>query len=98
MHYLANLDQEEMLYKFVEAQFKYPTKDDWTLQVKDDLEDFGMPVSLEFIRSKSIHSFKRLVKIKTKGYDLNRLLNVKSEHSKLDKLMYTELKLQKYLK
>jgi hypothetical protein len=81
-----------------EAQFKYPTKDDWTLQVKDDLEDFGMPVSLEFIRSKSIHSFRRLVKIKTKEYALKYLLNLKAEHSKLDNLMYSELKLQSYLK
>ena len=98
LHYLANLDQEEMLYKFFEAQFKYPNKDDWTLQVKDDLDDFGLPGSLEFLKSKSIHSFKRLVKIKTKEYALNHLLNLKSEHSKLDNLMYTELKLQKYLK
>ena len=66
--------------------------------MKDDLDDFGLPGSLEFLRSKSIHPFKRLVKIKTKEYALNHLLNLKLEHSKLDNLMYTELKLQKYLK
>ena len=55
-----------MLYKFFEAKFKYPNKIDWTLQVKQDLDDFGIPGTLEFLRSKSINSFKRLVEIKTK--------------------------------
>ena len=34
LHYLANLNPEEMLYNFFETQFKYPNKYDWTLQVK----------------------------------------------------------------
>ena len=75
-----------MLYNFFERQFKYPNKDDWILPVKDDLDEFGLPRSLEFLGSKSIYSFKRLVKIKTKEYALNHLLNLKSEHSKLDNL------------
>ena len=98
LHYLANLNPEEMLYNFFETQFKYPNKDDWTLQVKQDLDDFGIPGTLEFLRSKSINSFKRIVKIKTKEYALNYLLELKSKHTKLDNLVYTELRLQKYLK
>ena len=53
---------------------------------------------MEFLRSKSINSFKRIVKIKTKEYALNYLLELKSKHTKLDNLVYTELRLQKYLK
>jgi hypothetical protein len=87
-----------MLYKFFEAQFKYPIKDDWILQVKQDLVDFGMPGTLEFLKSKSIHAFKRIVKIKTKEYTLEYLLELKSKHTKLDNLVYSELRLQKYLK
>ena len=87
-----------MLYKFVEAQFKYPNKNDWTLQVKQDLEYFGIPGTLDFLRSKSINSFKRLVKIKTKEHALNYLSELKSTCTKLDNLMYSDLSLQKYLK
>ena len=97
-HYLVNLKQEEMLFKFFEAQQKYPCKDDWTLQVTQDLKDFGIPEGFEFIRSKSINSFKRLVKIKAKEYTLQYLLNLKAKHTKMDDLAYTELKMQKYLK
>ena len=42
-HYLVNLNKEEMLFKFFKAQYKYPCKDDWTLQVTQDLKDFGIP-------------------------------------------------------
>ena len=45
LHYLANSNLEEMLYTFFEAQFKYPIKDDWILQVKQDLDDFGLPAN-----------------------------------------------------
>ena len=66
--------------------------------MKQDLDDFGIPGTLEFLRSKSINSFKKLGKIKTKEYALNYLLELKSTHSQLDNLVYTDLSLQKYLK
>ena len=52
-HYLANLNKNEMLYKFVEAQYKYPCKDDWTLQAVQDLKDFGIPHDFTYMRSKT---------------------------------------------
>ena len=54
--------------------------------------------SFEFMRSKSSNSLKKLVKIKTKEYALSHLLSLKAKHTKMDKLVYCELKLQKYLK
>ena len=62
------------------------------------MKDFVIPENFEFIRSKSKNSFKRLVKIKTKGYALKYLLTKEQKHTKLDNLMYTDLKLQPYLK
>ena len=93
-----NLEKEEMLNKFVEAQNEYPSRDDWTLQVADDLKEFGIPGNFEYMRSKSSISFKHLVRIKAKEYALKYLLNMKQEHSKMDDLVYNELKLQPYLK
>ena len=66
-HYLVNLEKDEMLFKFVEAQFNYPLRDDWTIQVLEDLKEFGITEKFDFMRSKSKNSFKRLVKIKTRS-------------------------------
>ena len=97
-HYLVNLDPEEMLYKFFETQSKYPSKDDWALTVRNDLKDFGIPENVEFSKSKSVNSFKGLVKIKTKEYTMKYLLGLKADHTKMDNLVYSKLKMQGYLK
>ena len=90
-HYLVNLKNEEMLYTFFEAQLRNPCKDDWTLQALQDFKDLGIPSNKEFLKKKSKNAFKRLVKIKTKEFALNQLLNLKGTHSKMDNLMYSDL-------
>ena len=97
-HYLVNQQEDKMLYKFFETQQKYPIKGDWTLQVAEDLQDFDISGNFDFIKSKSKTSFKKLVKKKMKEHALNYLLELKVDHSKLDSLLYTKLKLQNYLK
>ena len=77
-----------MLYKFFETQYNYPTKDDWTLQVTEDLDDFGISSCFNYLKRKSKNAFKRLVKIKSKEYALNYLLGLKMKHSKMDNLVY----------
>lgn len=98
LHYLATLKENEMLSKVFKTQWNYPVKDDWTLEVKKNLEELEIDLSLEKIKMKSKNSFKRLVKIKTKEYTLNYLLNLQDGHKKMENLHYTELKLQNYLK
>ena len=98
LHYLVNLDESEMLNRVFQAQWKYPVKDDWTITVKQDLIDLKINLSLEEMKGKSDWSFKKLVKIKTKEYALEYLLNIKQKHSKMDNLKYVELKTQNYLK
>ena len=51
----------------------------------------------EEIKEKTDWSFKRLVKMKTKDYTLEYLLNLKQKHSKMSNLQYEELRLQSYL-
>ena len=87
-----------MLYQFFETQYKYPSKDDWTTQVVEDLNDFEIPEDFKFMRSKSKPAFSRILKIKTKEFALAQLLSLKSQHSKMDNLVYSELKMQNYLK
>ena len=96
LHYLTKLDKNQMLSKVFETQWKYPVRDDWTLQVQEDLKDLNIGMSLKEIEEKSEYSFKKHVKIKSKEYALEYLLNLKSKHSKMENLDYIELKLQKY--
>ena len=98
LHYLLRLKESEMLFKVFQAQLKYPVRDDWTITVKQDLEDLRINLSFEEIKGKSEWSFKRLVKIKTKEYTLNYLLKLKGRYSKMSNLHYSELKIQNYLK
>ena len=62
LHYLVSRKENEMLYKFFSAQWKYPVKNDWTEQEKLDLEEFEISSNLEWIRSKSKLAFKKLVR------------------------------------
>ena len=98
LHYLLRLSESEMLFKVFQVQWNHPVKDDWTLTVQQDLEDFKMNLSLEEMKGKSEWSFKRLVKTKSNEYALNHLLKMKQKHSKMDNLEYEELKMQNYLK
>ena len=66
--------------------------------VRLDLMDFGIPVDLDFIKSKSKLSFKNLVKLKSKEHCLMKLLEETEKHSKMQNLFYIELKMQDYLK
>ena len=98
LHYLCTRKENEMIFKFFSTQWKYPTnKQDWTELVRGDLEDFEIPADLEFIRSKSVFSFKNLVKKKSKDYAWKKFMRKKLTHSKMDDLWYSDLKIQAYL-
>ena len=73
------------------AQWTYPVKDDWTLKVKENLEEFGMIPSLEYLKSKSANTFKRMVKVRAREYALNILLDKKESHKKMDDLNYRKI-------
>ena len=42
LHYLLTLDQSQQLYKIFDAQKRSPVTNDWYIQVKADLEEFGL--------------------------------------------------------
>ena len=61
-----------MLYKFFISQWDQGTELDWTEQVRLDLKDLNLPISLKFIKSKSKFSFKRMVKENMKNYEFKK--------------------------
>ena len=80
------------------VQWNQPSKNDWTLLVKQDLVDLEIDVNLSNIKKKSEWSFKNLVKKKTYEYEFKHLMRRKETHRKLDNLWYSRLELQNYLK
>ena len=51
LHYLARLEKSEMLYKVFLAQWKYPVKGNWTLEVRRNMIEFGMNMTLDELRT-----------------------------------------------
>ena len=97
LHYLLQSDEDKMLSQFFKTQYNFPVKDDWTEQVKQDLEDFELSSSLGWIKSHSKNKFKKLVKKQGREYALNQFMKKKGKHSKLDNLTYNNLKTQNHL-
>ena len=97
LHNILSSKRDGMLFKVFTVQWHFPSKGDWVLQVKTDLEDFELPSDLETIRNFSKTRFKNVVKSKARTYTFNMLSSRKGNYSKLERLQYTELKTQNYL-
>ena len=97
LHSILLRDPSSMLYKFFITQWHNPTKGDWSLQVRADLEDLDIPCSFEFIKSKSTNTFKTLVKKKVQSFAFKSLKSKQQKHSKMVNVRYDNLKMQSYL-
>ena len=83
-----------MLHEFFMAQWSHPAaKNEWTEQVRKDLVEFDIPEDLVWIKSKSEHIFKKLVK--NKAQELTVEMNPRK--GKMKNLFYVNLELQEYL-
>ena len=106
LHEILNRSEDGMLYRFFEAQLKNPVKNDWTEQVKDDLEYLELNYSFDQIKKLKRETFSKKVKNQIKKMALKEMIKVipseenknKRLLSKMEKLEYSELKLQDYFK
>ena len=91
-HYLVTRNSNEMLYKFT-------ARNDWTETVKNDFEFFNLDLNIETIKSYKKEKFAKIVQKKVKEAAFQYLLDKKSDHSKMDGIVYDqELNTQEYLK
>ena len=99
LHHLVTRNEKEMLYQFFNTQWEFPAKkNEWTVQVKKDLDELGLGDELIWIKKQSKFAFKKLVKNQTRKLSLLRLLDIKEGHSKMVNLNYTSLEMQDYFK
>ena len=97
LHYLLNLNENDLVRKIFEAQLRNPANGDWVLKVQEDLEMLGFETKLDEIKSFKKQSFKNLVKNKINSLALNYLKSLKEGHSKMTNLKYENLEIQTYL-
>ena len=97
LHYLVKSNKNSMLSHFFETQYNFPAQDDWTVEARKNLNEFGIPENLEYIGGHSKETFKILVKKQARIYAYNLFIQKKEGHSKLKNLDYQELKTQNYL-
>ena len=97
LHNILSSKRDGMLFRVFIVQWHFPSRGDWTLQVKSDLKDFDLPVDLEVITNFSKDKFKNIVKSKARSYAFNLLLLKKVNYTKLEPLQYAEFKTQSYL-
>ena len=60
IHYLLTAGENEMMSKVFWSQWKNPAKNDWTEQVKDELNLFKIEPDLKQLAGKSQNVFKNL--------------------------------------
>ena len=51
LHYLLNRNQNDMIWQFLNAHMKNPKKNDWYIDVKNDLNYFNIDLSCDQLKS-----------------------------------------------
>ena len=62
LRYILTREDEDLLLKFFNAQNREPTKNDWVITVKEDLEKLEIDIDFEEIKSMSKYSWLKIVK------------------------------------
>ena len=97
LHYLLNLDENEMLHKFFHAQWVNPNSNDWTLSIREVLNEFEIRIDLSYIKSMSTGQLKNIVNKKATEIAFHNMLNSKETHKKMSDIRYSNLGIQPYL-
>lgn len=106
MYYQYILKQEEksLLQRMLKAQERNPTKNDWILEVRKDLEELKINLNDEEIKKKTKEEFKRIVKRNGKEESFRQLkekagidLPPEEKPTKAKGLKYKEMKMAHYL-
>ena len=104
LQYILKQNKDDLIYKFFQAQLRYPIKGDWVLQVKQDLIEINLDIPFENIEKMSKNSFKIQVKEAIHKTAFNWLISkirrkeilAVNSHIKGSEINYSNLKLQDY--
>ena len=98
LHYILSEDQDSLIYRCYRAQRKNPSRNDWSVTVENDLEDLGITLTNEEIKSMKKEKFGNLVKKAIEEKTLNHLTKIKLKHTKVMHIVHESLCMQEYLR
>ena len=75
LHYILNQKQDSLIFKFFKAQLENPVKGDWSEQVKSDISEIDLKLTMEEISILSKESFRTKLKnaINTAAFKWNQI-------------------------
>ena len=95
---LLRKSESELVKKFFDTQKKFTSKNDWIIQVQNDLKDLNIDKTEEEIIKMTKYSYKKLIKNKLKINATHSLFYDKSEEKRSKIKNLTSFKLQNYLR
>ena len=98
LHYLLTSEDQNLAKMVLQEQVRSPKQWEWLSQVKKDLKDLKIELTISQLASLSKLKFKAILKEATEGACLEDLLREKGKQSKGKELNYSSLELQPYLK
>ena len=97
LKYILHEDEDSLIRRFFEAQVQNPIKNDWASQVKMDLEQLDMNMTIDDVFTIPKYGFKKMLKEKVKVAAYKYLTEIQMTKSKAKELSYDCLSLQQYL-
>ena len=98
LHYILNESESSIILKFFNAQLKNRKPKDWISSVFRDLKELKIEKTIEEIKEMKKTTLKRIMNKVIVNKAFERLLCLKESHSKVKHLVYTNLRMQNYLK
>ena len=95
---ILNRDKEELIRRVYEAQKNNPTRGDFILLVKKDLEDINEPFDEDKFTSLSRFQLKTHIRNKIQKLVFDDMKLKQGTHSKIRDIQYSQFKIQPYLK
>ena len=95
--YILREDKQSLIYRFLQAQLRKPSKNDWGQTVASDLEELEIMTPILDIANIPLASYKRMTMEGICRVALNYLNGEKGRHSKVLHLSHRNMKIQDYL-
>ena len=96
-HHILTRDKEETISKFYYKQKQDSIKGDWFQLLQDDFDFIQVKMNEEKIIQTPKSEYKKIIKALVNKAAFGFFLKAKEGHSKLDKIQYTQLRIQPYL-
>ena len=96
-HYILNENGNSLMNKFYKLQARKPVKNDWSVTVKQNLQELKISLTECQIQNLSKSAFQKIVKDSIKSAAFDYLVRLKNTHSKVAHISYRTLEMQDYL-